>query len=306
MIITKKYGKKINKMKIILVVGDGRSGSTILEEILNNIENSVSVGESFRFWERYYKKETLCGCTKKIDECDLWTNVHNEMALHYNNITVDKIKENIRKVSSFGFRNELNDWALTNDAKFFIGVISTFFSCIFSVSKSNIIIDSSKNPFWANFVAQYSGYDTYIIHLNRDLPSVANSWKKKVKMNDYYIYDKYMPNKSSTEVIRTALRNKLMCRYLKKNNKNYHSLNYHNMCINTDAEIFGLASFVEEKIPQLDDLVHRKNHGISGNPFRHELNRKKIEIRYNEPDLKLLGKSEKLILKIADRLIGIL
>ena len=40
-------------MKIIYIAGDGRSGSTLLDSVLNNAEDSLSIGEFSRFWTRY-------------------------------------------------------------------------------------------------------------------------------------------------------------------------------------------------------------------------------------------------------------
>jgi|AntDeeMinimDraft_4_1070355.scaffolds.fasta_scaffold02973_4 hypothetical protein len=40
-------------IKIIYIAGDGRFGSTILDAVLANTENSLSNGECNRFWQRF-------------------------------------------------------------------------------------------------------------------------------------------------------------------------------------------------------------------------------------------------------------
>ena len=49
-------------VKVVLIVGRGRSGSTILDNVLGGIEGFVSVGELHNLWRRAILKGRLCGC----------------------------------------------------------------------------------------------------------------------------------------------------------------------------------------------------------------------------------------------------
>jgi hypothetical protein len=55
----------LNK-KLIYIAGDGRSGSTLLDSVFNNLDHSISIGEFSRFWTRYLEGDSKFGCGENI------------------------------------------------------------------------------------------------------------------------------------------------------------------------------------------------------------------------------------------------
>ena len=75
-----------SKIKVIYIAGEGRSGSTLLERMLGQINDIVSVGELRFFWNQGSVGSQLCGCEKPLNECEFWSEVfapicHNELIL---------------------------------------------------------------------------------------------------------------------------------------------------------------------------------------------------------------------------------
>src|SRR5215510_10620705 len=63
------------KLKIIYVVGTGRSGSTLLGRILGEASGFVHVGELQFFWKRGIMGAGPCSCGLAIPNCDHWQSV---------------------------------------------------------------------------------------------------------------------------------------------------------------------------------------------------------------------------------------
>ena len=71
------------KKTIIYVMSDVRSGSTLLENILSNAPNTLSVGELHHLDSHLYKGKWgrpwnwTCSCGKSIDNCKFWNKTNS-------------------------------------------------------------------------------------------------------------------------------------------------------------------------------------------------------------------------------------
>src|SRR3954447_11520040 len=63
------------KMRVLLVAGTGRSGSTIVSNLLGSVPGLVSVGELRYLWERGLLESGVCGCGAPVPECPFWPRV---------------------------------------------------------------------------------------------------------------------------------------------------------------------------------------------------------------------------------------
>jgi hypothetical protein len=58
-------------IKVIYMAGSGRSGSTLLEQILNQVESFRAVGELRHLWRADYETD-LCGYGVTLSACPFW------------------------------------------------------------------------------------------------------------------------------------------------------------------------------------------------------------------------------------------
>src|SRR3712207_7778115 len=65
-------------VKVLYVVGLGRSGSTILSNSLGQIAGYFSAGELNFIWRHNVLENRLCGCGRPFRECPVWTRVMDE------------------------------------------------------------------------------------------------------------------------------------------------------------------------------------------------------------------------------------
>ena len=61
--------------RVLAIVGSDRSGSTLLDNMLGGVPGAFSAGEIRYMWERGFAEGRLCGCGRKIVDCDVWSKV---------------------------------------------------------------------------------------------------------------------------------------------------------------------------------------------------------------------------------------
>ena len=60
---------------MLVIVGTGRSGSTLLGRLLGALPGAVHVGEVRFLWQRGLIEARLCGCGVPVPECPFWRTV---------------------------------------------------------------------------------------------------------------------------------------------------------------------------------------------------------------------------------------
>ena len=63
---------------LLYIAGTGRSGSTLLNNLLGQIPGFTAVGELYSIWDRGLLERQLCGCGEPLPDCPLWSTVLNE------------------------------------------------------------------------------------------------------------------------------------------------------------------------------------------------------------------------------------
>ncbi len=63
------------RAKVLYIAGWGRSGSTILQNVLGELDGFFPVGEIVYVWERNLIGNRLGGCGARFRECEVWQGV---------------------------------------------------------------------------------------------------------------------------------------------------------------------------------------------------------------------------------------
>src|SRR5690348_5991619 len=61
--------------KVLFIVGTGRIGSTIIEQILGQTDGFWPTGELYRIWQDGLIEGDFCGCGEPLPECPFWRSV---------------------------------------------------------------------------------------------------------------------------------------------------------------------------------------------------------------------------------------
>jgi hypothetical protein len=183
------YAAGETRVKVLYILGWGRSGSTILDNVLGQVEGFFSAGELHYLWDHLQRRRP-CGCGKPIDECPVWSKVsaavldsperqgvspgdlvrlqREEMRLHH---TLRLMATKSKAVA----RGDLYSYA---------AVASNLYTAIAHETGARVVIDSTKRPTDAALLRFLKDVDGYLVHLVRDPRAVAYSWQRRKQQID--------------------------------------------------------------------------------------------------------------------------
>lgn len=89
-----RKGSNVNreKIKVLFIGGYGRSGSTLLDRMLGQMEGFFSAGELRYIWDRSFAENQLCGCGKPFKKCAFWSTVIDETSFDGQKAYIDTIR----------------------------------------------------------------------------------------------------------------------------------------------------------------------------------------------------------------------
>ena len=192
------------RVKVLYVVGLGRSGSTILSNSLGQIGGYFSAGELNFIWRHNVIENRLCGCGRPFRECPVWTRVMDEAFGGMDGVD----PREMMRLQSSGTRTRHIPLMLTARGdrvleerlgKLLINY-GRLYEAIGSVTGSRVIVDSSKEPAHGYAMSLVPGVDFRVVHLIRDPRAAAYSWLKKKPQPDSEEIEhmvRFSPTKSS-------------------------------------------------------------------------------------------------------------
>lgn len=269
---------------LVYILGWGRSGSSILSNILGSMPEAASLGEVRYLWDRGVLENGICGCGEAFHECDFWADL-DVQGTRLGDMTKGRARALMKSVGSGGRRSQIpaihsqsarNRYFERNRAD--LDLTMALYAAAFEKSGSRILIDASKSPFYAlNLLHAERSFDVAFLHLVRDPRAVLYSWKKTKQRGDS-ADDQLFPKYSSMRsLMQWALVNSRCERFAQLAPDRYFQVRYEDFAQNWHAALLaGAAPLFETLAPEAADVdgsaatVHAQ-HSISGNPSRFDL-----------------------------------
>jgi hypothetical protein len=265
-------------MEVWMIVGRGRSGSTLIGNVLNEISYITHVGELRYVWDISINEGRECACGKKMPNCSFWSPVYSEI---YNCLGEEGVNEasirskrlpthtEVALKKAMGKRININEVYLNR--------ISKLYKSIGKYTKSKVILDSSKFPVHAMCLQQVPEINLSVIHLVRDPREVAESWMSKKEPSS--VSAQYMPTHGHVkESFKWTVWNKVAESIVI--NDRYIIVRYEEFCKKPQSTIDEIISKFGKKGEKIitDKKVHLgENHSLWGNPSRKLRGKVKIE-----------------------------
>jgi len=167
-------------MTVVYVAGDGRSGSTLLEGMLAAETGAVAVGEIRMWLAAGFRWGSRCGCGEPFTECPFWKSVVDEALPDSDEARRAALEQAGRSlISNKRTRLLSKGRAAWSDEQRALGdVHRDLYRAVIAQSGAPLIIDSSKTPAYAFFLAAHPEIDLRVIHLVRDSRAVVHSWTR--------------------------------------------------------------------------------------------------------------------------------
>lgn len=175
-------------VKVLYIGGTGRSGSTILDNILGQLPGFFSVGELRYLWERGMVDNRLCGCGRPFRECPLWASVLQEAFGGADRVDPQQM---IRLTESRVRGRHVPKLLATRRsaaspaAGSYEGQLELLYQAVRRQTGCRVIVDSSKLPSYGRILENIPSLDLYVVQLVRDPRATAYSWMRKRELHDY-------------------------------------------------------------------------------------------------------------------------
>lgn len=273
-----------NHSKVLFIGGTGRSGSTLLDILLGQIDGFCSTGELRFIWDRGFGQNQLCGCGKPFMECEFWTAVIQEAFAGFQNVDYEKMTE-LRRSAERRIINWLSfntSSAVLAPYQEYLDAYRRLYCAIRKVSGCEVIVDSSKYVAHGYIMSTIPEVDLYTVHLTRDSRAVAYSWQRRKIRPEIHWEQHYMSQRGILKSAGRWNRFNVLAHKLVTTSKKYAFLRYEDLAIDPQKGLTRLLADLqmgEFSLEFLDGFRAslKTCHTVSGNPMRFE--RKEIKIQ---------------------------
>jgi UDP-N-acetylglucosamine transferase subunit ALG13 len=179
-----------SSVPVLYLGGLGRSGSTLLERSLAQIDGLACMGEVVHLWERGLRDDELCGCGAAFSQCSFWQRVGKSAFGGWDRLDVDEVlrlKASVdrkrfapRLLRAGGHIDEPGRGDFGRRLRRYGDLLARLYAGVLEVSGADVVVDASKHASTALVLAATPGIDLKVLHVVRDSPAVAYSWTKQI------------------------------------------------------------------------------------------------------------------------------
>jgi hypothetical protein len=176
-------GSPGQRPRVLLIVGSGRSGSTLFERALGGVTGVAALGELVHMWDRAVRDDELCACGQPFGACPFWFAVGQRAFGGWDRVDADTIVSErhavvrTRHVPLLLTSSPSARWR--NQRDHLAGELTAVLAAAQAESGARLLVDSSKMPAYAALLMR-ADVDLHCVQVVRDPRGVANSLGKTV------------------------------------------------------------------------------------------------------------------------------
>lgn len=292
----------MKKVQVVFVGGYGRSGSTIIDVLLNRVPGVVAVGEFRHLFGRALGDNELCSCGQPFRDCPYWSQVMAEA--FPDGIDRERVQRAVKRMNRVVMLPQLRFPRLMTrrtreDMRVYSQAFSAAYLGVAKVSNAKVIVDSTKYPMHGWILRLIPLLAVSVLLLVRDPRAVAFSWARRRVRPEVHWEERLMPQYT---VLRSAFAWNLsnsLTRGLRKLGLRYREQRYEDFVAEPVRELAAIASFALNEPAELPtDILEVQPHiphTIAGNPVR--IGSEKIRIREDD-EWRLMPRYKKLVVRL--------
>lgn len=289
-------------LKVLYVAGAGRSGSTLLDGILGQLDGFFSAGELRYLWERGLQEGRLCGCGVPVGECATWRAALDEA---FGPDGVDAPAAAALQRQATRVRRAPAMIAASRMGRARPGrlgaVLGPLYQAIRCRTGCRVLVDSSKLPSYGALLEALPGVELYVLHLVRDPRATAWSWLRRKRLTDTptpRLMQRQPPGKSAAMWMVWNL----VAALLWSGRPRYLRLRYEDLVRRPEEAVRRVAELVGESpdalpFPVPGTVSLAPTHSVAGNPGRLETG--EIALRLDDEWSSRLRPRHKLVVTLA-------
>jgi hypothetical protein len=260
------------KVKVLYIAGMRRSGSTILERILGQIDGFLTVGEMQLLWF-HLVRQYPCGCGQLYETCEVWKPIIEDAYGGFDRIDaramLDEILQMRYKTPALRSKRYKETFAG------FVDAIEKLYRSTARLTGCDLLVDASKSPPYGYLLEMIPSIDLYVLHLMRDargnVYSVIHTARTEPKPKRLT----YLPASTFMTTLEWNLSHLLSSKAIwppPRNHPRRMFLRYEDFIDNPRATIEAILDFVGERGRDLSFIdgnsveLRMAMHFIAGNP----------------------------------------
>lgn len=168
-------------LDVVYIVGKGRSGSTLLDDVLGTLPETASTGELWTLWDADWGRQPgyRCACGRAPAECPVWgpalRGVVGQELREDRLAAMDRLQSRVR---SWPRVPTLLAGSQPEDARLYARRMGQLYAGVAEATQARRIIDSSKWPAHVGLLGMVPGIRPWLLHLVRDPRAVAHSYTR--------------------------------------------------------------------------------------------------------------------------------
>ena len=290
--------------EVVFIAGWGRSGSTLLERMLAEVDGFTTVGELFQLWGDVAQR--TCSCGDRLEECAWWKAVLHQAFGNGWRSTVEDVGALRRRAVRHRYVAGLLGYrplaaGVSRDIDRYRDAVCAVHRAAAEVDAADVVVDASKSPI--DLLVLASGESRLrAVHLTRDPRGVAASWKRERPRHGHDGgVGRMMQYSAARSAVEWTLRNALVDLTVRRYRVDSVSLGYHQMVSYPERSLRRVLAVVARHDTPLD-FVHgtkvelRGRHALGGNPGRTTVGT--IELEPDDGWRRELGRGEQLAVTV--------
>ena len=185
---------------LVYVLGTGRSGSTLVGNILGETPGAFCAGELRFLWRRGFVENRYCGCGLRFLECPIWSEIAGSLDLRTAPDQLAAISDRIVRVRNLPALLQGSS-AREPEVADLLAHTARAYDALATVTGAEVVIDTSKSPAYALLLEAAGVGPTTYLHLVRDPRAAAWSWGRSrpshALADDAEPMDRFPPGKSA-------------------------------------------------------------------------------------------------------------
>lgn len=164
---------------LLFIAGSGRSGSTLLEQLLTDRVGGLAIGEARFFFGFFQRGDVPCGCGAALPECEFWAPIGRRLQERFDFARIERERRRRARIRSL-LLPRATGRLLRAESE-----LSTAYRALYRLvaerSGDRVVVDSSKIPTHLAILETVLSDRTACLHLVRDPRAVAWAFSRRVK-----------------------------------------------------------------------------------------------------------------------------
>jgi UDP-N-acetylglucosamine transferase subunit ALG13 len=182
--LVKPKASRPDPVRVLFIVGLGRSGTTLFERLLAALPGALALGETVHLPARGLQHDELCGCGEPFSSCSFWQNVGRKAFGGWDQLDPVALESLQARVDRTRYVPNLLLPGTRPLARLDLEHYATYYGSLYAAARdvagADLLVDSSKHVSTLAALTNVADLELRAVHVVRDVRAVAYSWQRSI------------------------------------------------------------------------------------------------------------------------------